>query len=81
MEVGYVVFNLKPGAKKDCILRARKIKAVKDVRIVLGNWDAIAVIQAENVEEMERTYFNEIDKIPDIVDSRLYIRTCPRTRR
>ena len=81
MEVGYVVFNLEPGAKKDFLLRARKIKAVKDVRIVLGNWDAIAVIQAENVEEMERAFFNEIDKIPDIVNSRLYIRACPRTRK
>ena len=36
MEVGYVVFNLKPGAKRDFLLQARKIKAVKDVRIVLG---------------------------------------------
>ena len=81
MEVGYVVFNLKPGAKRDFLLQARKIKAVKDVRIVLGNWDAIAVIQAENVEEMEKAYFNEIDKLPDIVYSRLYIRACPRTRK
>ena len=60
MEVGYVVFNLKPGAKKDFLLQARKIKTVKDVRIVLGNWDAIAVIQAENVEEKAVSYTDQL---------------------
>jgi DNA-binding Lrp family transcriptional regulator len=81
MEVGYVVFNLKPGVKKEFVLKARKISAVKEARLVLGNWDAIAIIHAKDVEEMERVYFNQIDKIPSVVYSRLYIRACPRTRK
>jgi DNA-binding Lrp family transcriptional regulator len=54
---------------------------VKEARLVLGNWDAIAKVEAENVEELERVYFNEIDKIPGLTYSRLYIRACPRTRK
>jgi DNA-binding Lrp family transcriptional regulator len=81
MEVGYVVFNLTPGLKKEFVLRARKIGAVKEARLVLGNWDAIAIIHAKDVEDMERVYFNEVDKIPGVTASRLYIRACPRTRK
>jgi DNA-binding Lrp family transcriptional regulator len=62
-------------------LRARKIGAVKEARLVLGNWDAIAIIHAKDVEDMERVYFNEVDKIPGVTASRLYIRACPRTRK
>ena len=81
MEIGYILFSLKAGEKKGFILRLRKINVVKAARLVLGNWDAIAKIEAENVEELEKVYFNEIDKIPGIIYSRLYIRACPRTRK
>jgi DNA-binding Lrp family transcriptional regulator len=81
MEIGYILFSLKLGEKKGFILRLRKINVVKEARLVLGDWDAIAKVEAENVEELERVYFNEIDKIPGITYSRLYIRTCPRTRK
>ena len=81
METGYVVFSLKPGIKKEFILKIRKINLVKEARLVLGNWDAIARVEAKDVEELEKVYFNEIDKIAGITHSRLYIRACPRTRK
>lgn len=81
METGYVLFNLKPGQKKDFILQIRKVKQVKEARLVLGNWDAIAKIEAEDVKELEKVFFNNIDKIPGIAGSRLYIKACPRTRK
>jgi DNA-binding Lrp family transcriptional regulator len=81
MEIGYILFSLKPGEKKGFLLELRKINVVKEARLVLGNWDAIAKVEAENVEELERVYFNEIDKILGITYSRLYIRACPRTRK
>jgi len=81
MEIGYILFSLKPGEKKGFLLRLRKMNVVKEVRLVLGTWDAIAKVEAENVEELERVYFNEIDKIQGITYSRLYIRACPRTRK
>lgn len=81
MEIGYVVFNIKSGEKKEFIRKARKITAVKKACLVLGNWDAFAIIKAKDVEEMERVYINEVDTIPGVIQSRLYIRACPRTRK
>lgn len=81
METGYILFNLKPKEKKQFIQDIKKINAVKEARLVLGNWDAIAKIETQNIEELERIYLNEIDKITSITQSRLHIVACPRTRK
>lgn len=81
METGYILFSLKPAKKREFLQTIRKIKAVKEARVVLGNWDAIAKVEAENTKELERVYFGEIDKLPSINYSRLYIMACPRTRK
>jgi DNA-binding Lrp family transcriptional regulator len=81
METGYILFSLKPGTKKDFITKIKKIKAVKEARLVIGIWDAVAKIQTKNIEELEKIYFNEIDKIGRITNSRLHIVACPRTRK
>ena len=81
METGYILFSLKPGTKKDFITKIKKIKAVKEARLVIGIWDAVAKIETKNIEELEKIYFNEIDKITSISNSRLHIVACPRTRK
>ena len=81
METGYILFNLRPGEKKDFLQSIRKIKAVKEARLVLGNWDAIAKVEAGDIQGLEKVFFNEIDKLRSITNSRLYIMACPRTRK
>jgi DNA-binding Lrp family transcriptional regulator len=81
METGYVLFSLKPGTKRDFITKVKDIKAVKEARLVIGICDAVAKIEAESIEELEKIYFNEIDKIAEIMNSKLHIVACPRTRK
>ena len=81
METGYIFLNLKPGRKKDFMAKVKHIKAVKEARLVIGIFDAVAKIQAESVEELEKIYLNQVDNIPGIMNSRLHIVACPRTRK
>ena len=81
METGYVLFSLRPGTKKDFISKVKELKSVKEARLVICIWDAIAKIEAESIEALEKIYFNEIDKTPNIINSRLNIVACPRTRK
>jgi len=81
METGYILFSLKPGMKKSFLQCIKKTSGVKEAHIVMGNWDAVAEIEAENIQELEKVYFNEIDKLLGIAQSRLYIKACPRTRK
>lgn len=81
METGYVILSLKPGMKKDFIEKVKEVEAVKEARIVIGIFDAVVKIEAKSIEELEKVYLNEIDKIESITDSRLHIVACPRTRK
>ena len=81
METGYILFSLKPGMKKSFLQSVRKIRGVKEAYVVLGNWDAVAEVEAEDVQDLEGIYVNEIDKLMSITSSRLYIVACPRTRK
>jgi DNA-binding Lrp family transcriptional regulator len=81
VETGYILFSLKPAKKKEFLQEIRKIRGVEEARVVLGNWDAIAKVEAKDIQELERAYFNQIDKLPSINYSRLYIMACPRTRK
>lgn len=81
METGYVFLDLAPRTKRDFIIKLKEIKAVKEAKLVIGIYDAIAKIEAKNIEELEKIYFNEIDKMAGIINSRLHIVACPRTRK
>jgi len=81
MEAGYVILNLKPGAKKDFIAKVKNVKAAKEVKIVIGIFDAVVKIEAETIEDLQKVYLNQIDEIEGIINSRLHIVACPRTRK
>jgi DNA-binding Lrp family transcriptional regulator len=81
METGYVLFSLKPAMKKQFLQDIRKIKGVAEARVVLGNWDAVAKVEADSIQELERVYFNQIERLVSVNYSRLYIMACPRTRK
>ena len=81
METGYVILSLKPGMKREFIEKVKGVGAVKEARIVIGIFDAVVKVQAESIEDLEKVYLNEIDKIDGIVDSRLHFVACPRTRK
>lgn len=81
METGYVILSLKPGMKKAFIDDVKGLEAVKEARVVIGIFDAVVKVETESIEELEKVYLNKIDKLDGIVDSRLHIVACPRTRK
>jgi DNA-binding Lrp family transcriptional regulator len=81
METAYVFFHLQSGSKKNFIEKVKGIDGVKEARLVIGIFDAIVRIEAESVSELEKIYFNQIDTINGILNSRLHFVACPRTRK
>ena len=81
METGYILLNVKPGKKKNLMSQLRKIKSVKEAKLVIGTFDAVARIEGNSIEEIEKIYINEIDELDGILDSKLNIVACPRTRK
>jgi DNA-binding Lrp family transcriptional regulator len=81
METAYVFFHLQSGNKKSFIDKVKGIDGVKEARLVIGIYDAIIRIEAKSISELERIYFNQIDTINGILNSRLHFVACPRTRK
>jgi DNA-binding Lrp family transcriptional regulator len=81
METAYVLFHLQPRQKKEFVRKLRDVEGVKEARLVIGIFDAVARIEADSIEALERIYFNQIEKIAGIHDSRLHFVACPRTRK
>jgi len=81
MKTAYVFFHLQSGSKKNFIEKVKGIDGVKEARLVIGIFDAIVRIEAESISELEKIYFNKIDTINGILNSRLHFVACPRTRK
>lgn len=63
--VAYVLVSMKPGTSHD-IVGYRKIRGVKISNSVLGRYDAVLVISAENMEELSKTIYAVVEKHPEV---------------
>jgi DNA-binding Lrp family transcriptional regulator len=81
METAYVLFHLQPRKKKEFVKKVRNVEGVKEASLIIGIFDAIVRIEADSIRVLERIYFDQIEKIAGIHNSRLHFVACPRTRK
>jgi DNA-binding Lrp family transcriptional regulator len=58
--------TVKPGTSED-IVRSRRIKGVKMANSVLGRFDAVVVIEAENLEQLNKIIYEMVEQHPNVV--------------
>jgi DNA-binding Lrp family transcriptional regulator len=62
----FVLLLMRPGTSEE-IVQSRKIKGVMMANSVLGRFDAIAVIEANNSEELTKIIYEMIEDHPNVV--------------
>ena len=62
----FVLLTMKPGTSEE-IVQSRKIKGVTMANSILGRFDAIAVIEADNPEELTKIIYEMIEQHPNVV--------------
>ena len=62
----YVLINTRVGAIADVLLNLRKLPHVQSAEMTFGEYDAIAVLQVNDVEALARIVSKQIQTIPDI---------------
>jgi uncharacterized protein with GYD domain len=55
-----------PGTSEE-IVQSRKIKGVTMANSVLGRFDAVAIIEADNSEQLTKIIYEMIEKHPNVV--------------
>lgn len=62
----FVLVKMKPGTSEE-IVRSRRIKGVKMANSVLGRYDAVVVIEASSLEELQKIIYEMVEQHPDVV--------------
>jgi DNA-binding Lrp family transcriptional regulator len=62
----FVMLTVKPGTSEE-IVRSRRIKGVKMANSVLGRFDAIVMIEANSLEELNKIIYKMVEQHPNVV--------------
>lgn len=68
----FVLVITKPGTSEE-VVRARGIKGVKIANSVFGRYDAVIVIEAKTLDEVKKTIYEVLGKMPNIVHTETHI--------
>ncbi len=62
----FVMVTVKPGTSQD-IVGSRRIKGVKMANSVLGRFDAVVVIEAESLSEINKIIYEMVEQHPNVI--------------
>ena len=62
----FVLVTMRPGTSEE-IVKSRRIKGVKMANSVLGRFDAVAIVEADNSEQLAKIIYEMMEKNPYVV--------------
>jgi DNA-binding Lrp family transcriptional regulator len=65
----YVLINIRPGDLRDVIRQLKKVPGVVDANMTFGPYDAVAVIEANDINQIGKLISSEIQPIPGVTQT------------
>ncbi|WGM90584.1 MAG: hypothetical protein NUK63_05530 [Candidatus Bathyarchaeum tardum] len=62
----FVLVTMRPGTSEE-IVQSRKIKGIKLANSVLGRFDAVAIIEADNSEQLAEIIYEMMEKNHNVI--------------
>jgi uncharacterized protein with GYD domain len=62
----FVLLQMRPGTSEE-IVQSRKIKGVTLANSVLGRFDAVAIIEADNSKQLTKIIYEMVEAHPNVV--------------
>jgi len=66
---GYLLIKLVPGLEPDPLSQIRATNGVKEVNLVFGQWDVIAIAEAKTLFELSKIIVGEVRGIQGVQDT------------
>ena len=66
---GYLLIKLVPGLEPDALSQIRATNGVKEVNLVFGQWDVIAIAEAKTLFELSKIIVGEVRGIQGVQDT------------
>lgn len=61
----FILVRTKPGTSEE-IVKTRKVRGVKLANSVLGRYDAVLVIEADDLKELGKTIYEVLEKLENV---------------
>ena len=65
----YILIKLVPGLEADALSQIRATSGITDVNLVFGQWDAIAIAEADNLFELSKAIVGDVRSIQGVQDT------------
>ncbi len=65
----YVLITIRTGEIKDVLRQLKKVESVKEVNMTFGPYDAVAIIHAQDVNDLGRILAGEVQPIPGVAQT------------
>jgi len=69
MVKAYILIKLVPGLEADALSQIRATSGIEDVNLVFGQWDAIAIAEANSLFELTKTVVSDVRSIQGVQDT------------
>lgn len=69
MVKGYLLIKLVPGLESDALTQIGATNGIREVNIVFGQWDAIAIAEAKSLFEMTKIIVSEVRGIQGVQET------------
>lgn len=66
MVKSYILIKLIPGFESDALSQIRSTPGVLDINSVFGHWDAVALAEAKNINDLSKLIINQIRGIQGV---------------
>lgn len=68
----FVLLKMKPGTSEE-IVRSRRIKGVRMAISVLGRYDAVVIIEANSLKELQKIIYEMVEQHPNVAHTETLI--------
>jgi DNA-binding Lrp family transcriptional regulator len=65
----YVLISIRPGEVRDVVRQLKKIEQVKEANMTFGPYDAVAIVESKDINDLGRTLATLIQPIPGILET------------
>ncbi len=65
----YVLINIRTGEIKDVLRQMRKVAQVREVNMTFGPYDAVAIVESKDLEDLGNILAGSIQPIPGVEET------------
>jgi len=65
----YVLINARPGEVRDVVRQLKQVEKVTEANLTFGPYDAVAIVEAADIDKIGIIIYQEIQPIPGVIDT------------